>query len=394
MKSLNKILTGLWRGQWSVTRLLAGAVSVVVALSFYGCQPATETAKGPTLLYEKLPSALYDEGWRIAGTIPGKRVVYGKRDTWIAVLEFPQKKVTRIILDELSGPYGDDCGTLIGTAWFAYNEKAGVIVCMGHGYYADPDPEQPVDIGPHARDVWIYNLQTKENKWICRNRWNDISNFGWSEDGQKLAFMGTDIPEKPDDSLRRADVYVYDLAKDELMTLADDGAFMRGYMYDCPPIWSEDGKYLYYASIGQDLMRIDMSTGKKERLSRPASVFSLLTVRGREIVYIRRDLNKWHKTFTQEIVALDLESEEGTRARVLYEPIEPQHIVVSPSRRFIFFFDRRGYAGGPRILIDVNTGKTYNTGLGYKYTSAHFKLMSTCPSKGAKQAADSPDSTK
>ena len=147
MKSTRMMAKRFWRGRRSVAPLLAAFVSVLIALFLYGCESRLSAGQS------ELPRALYDENWRIAGTIPSERVE-GK--FWIAVLAFPHNRITRIISDELSAPYSDYDG-LIGTAWFAYNEKARVIVCMGHGYYPPPDPEQPLGLGLYANDVWIHD---------------------------------------------------------------------------------------------------------------------------------------------------------------------------------------------------------------------------------------------
>lgn len=340
--------------QRSIAPLLAISVSTLVALFLGGCE-------------EKLPQEVYDENWHIAGVLASKH----RTDDWIAVLEFPQKKITRITPYGLPAPYGDDWAYgPVGPIWLAYNGAAKVVVCVDYENY----PERPF-----SADVWIYDLQTSKNTWIGRNRWRDISNFGWSEDGRKVAFMGTDIPETSE-SRRKAEVYVYDLTENKLITLADDGAIERGHMYSCPPVWSKDGKYLYYASIGQDVMRIDLSTGKKEKLPRPDSAFMLLTVRRDDIVYIRQLHMTGDKKFELQIVKLNLQSEEDTQATVLYEPRVFYEVVISPSRRFILLRDRRSYWGGPRVLIDVETGKTYESAQSYiPQQPNEFNVMSTCP---------------
>ena len=168
MKTIRMMRKGFWRRWRSVAPLLAASVSVVIALFFHGCGP-----KSSATLHE-LPRAVYDEEWRIAGVIDSK-VPEGKTlDDWIAVLEFPQNKITRIIPAELPGPYGDGGVTGLGRpVWLAYNETAGVIVHMARAQYPDPDPEQPIILFfvHDAADVLVYDLQTKKNKWIGRNRW-------------------------------------------------------------------------------------------------------------------------------------------------------------------------------------------------------------------------------
>jgi hypothetical protein len=188
--------------------------------------------------------ALERERWCIVGQALSPREKGKPIDDWIATLVFPGKEVTRLLPWDVAKP-ADWPRVPGGDLYVAYNPAGQVLACSEHGHAGE---------AVSFVDVWLYDLRRKECKPIGPNQWLDVSRLVWSEDGQRLAFMATRLYGAHRESEPvRADVYVYDLGAEKLSVVADDGIVLDTAWWRAgSPVWSEDGKYLYYASIGRD----------------------------------------------------------------------------------------------------------------------------------------------
>jgi hypothetical protein len=124
------------------------------------------------------------------------------------------------------------------------------------------------------------------------------------------------------------------------------------------PVWSEDGEYLYYASIGRDATRVNLNSLVKERL--PLVVHAILTVKAGEIVYVQEVVESGKvKRLIMKCRLSGLREGYPPDTAPLYDGAWLEETLVSPSRRFILVGDRRSYWGGYWVLIDTQTCKTY-----------------------------------
>ena len=140
----------------------------------------------------------------MVGLFCSKRVEGAPLDDWVAVFDFPEsKKITRLVPVEVPDPDGRQPIWLHGVS---YNEDTGNLACVAFRGYPSHN---------YAHDVWLYNLRTEERKWIGRKRWGGVSRLAWSQDGQKLAFLATEIPPGTTQP-RQADVLIFDLRSEVL----------------------------------------------------------------------------------------------------------------------------------------------------------------------------------
>ena len=341
-------------------QLLSALVCTVLALSGCDCSRT------------RLPdiSALEREDWLIAGLSHSKREKGKPVDDWVATVTFPGKEVTKLLPDTTPAPDGWEPIRLHGVA---YNQRLQIVICMAYRSYSSE--QYRLSGGEEFCDVWLHDLSASKSRWIGRKRWKGISGFAWSDDGQKLAFMATEIPTRSEP--RRAGLYVYDLAKGSLTLMADDGMVGYDAWRTRGPVWSEDGKYLYYASIGRDAMRINVSTLQKERLPAPMEAFAILTVKGNEIIYVKQVVATYSLGGEIRILKWRFGDDPMTvEPTILYDGIWLWETLVSPSRRFLLFFDKRSYLNGRWVLIDTTTCEKFTSIR--SHIPRHFSLMSTC----------------
>jgi len=290
---------------------------------------------------ETVPSLFWQEHWRMVGHLIGPEHTGREREDWIAVFNFPDNgEIVQLVSDQVLAPDGWKPVTLYDVA---YNEDAGVLVCVALRYY----PSEP----RNRSEIWLYDLNTQRSKWIGR-RWLGASHFAWSGDGHRLAFLATEIPVRREP--RRAGVYVYDLQTETLTELADDGLVSYEPGQTGAPVWSDDGKFLYYASVDRYAMRIELATGHKESFAVPA--ISILAVNGDEIIY--RTQPKQRGLGGEESIYKVKWGDSKTT--LLYRGTWFVEMLVSPSRRFIMVTDRISYSGTKYILIDTETCNTYS----------------------------------
>jgi len=225
------------------------------------------------------------EQWDIAGIARSERKEGKWPDDWAAVFHFPNGGIVRLLSDDEPSPDGWNPN---GLHYVAYNEADGILVCMAFRLYG-PSPFT------YFAEVWWRDMKTGRSDWIGCKQWQGIGAMSWSPDGRRLAFVGT--PLAPQSDSIRGTVYVYDFPATRLSAVSDDGRF-EGSMPDRThaPAWSEDGKYLYYASIGNQVTRVDTETLEKVRLPMVASSGIPGTVYGIDLTFGRRTgtVAAWH----------------------------------------------------------------------------------------------------
>ncbi len=309
-----------------------------------------------------LPSELKKEKWRIVGIKIERRFFSGKLvDRYIAACDFPGGKVERIVSVDLPDPDGRRRDSSIEP--LAYNETRQMLVCM--------------ESRPPTWAVWLYHIPSKQGKWIARKRWQGITTFAWSKDGQQLAFTATELPMK---GPRRGSVYIYDITTNKLTEVADDGA-VQSSLRTPSPVWGGDGKYLYYTSIDRELTRIELSTLVKEKLSVKAD--AILSVRGKEIVYWKSIPARKGRGTERLIFKSTLDPVHGESNPVLvYEGWDLQGTIVSPTGRYILTGDRCGWSAAT-VVIDTKTCKSYTRM--YHHVPSRFNRHATCLSTGARE---------
>jgi tricorn protease len=86
-----------------------------------------------------------------------------------------------------------------------------------------------------AHRLWIVRTDGGAPKQVAQDKLSEIHDQSFSPDGRWLAFSMSAYG-------RRRDLYLYDIAAGKLARLGDGGNI------DGDPVWSPDGKYLYFAS--------------------------------------------------------------------------------------------------------------------------------------------------
>jgi hypothetical protein len=118
------------------------------------------------------------------------------------------------------------------------------------------------------------------------------------------------------------------------------------------PVYSEDGRQIYYVNIDQNVMRHDLDARRSEQLPL-GNAFAVLTVRGEEIIYAG-EATRGKEGF--QIIKAGLGPAGGRPREVLHETRGELHWnLVSPCRRFILFLARSGY-NTEVCLLDLDGG--------------------------------------
>ncbi|MGB2820341.1 MAG: hypothetical protein WBF17_05130 [Phycisphaerae bacterium] len=321
---------------------------------------------GCSLFPPNLPPEVYEEGWQIVGSN-----YYEHHQEWIAVLDFPQKKVTRIVPGVIPAPDGWKPAR---SRPLAYSEAAQAVVCWGHR--------------PPFWDVWLYDLGRKRSRWIGHKRWRHLSGFAWSEDGQKLAFLagGEGVKLFGPDAVPGS-VYMYNVVSEKLTEVADDGIIAnRGQISS--PVWSKGGGHLYYVSRGRHVSRIELPSLRKETL--PINAYAVITVTEDTIVYLNDHIPWLEEGCAAQVIKRELQPGRGKAgAFPLYVGGDVFATFVSPSRRFILMQDQRTYWCCRNVLIDTQTREFY---LGmWHYLSPLFNRAATVapnPARGSSNSGD------
>lgn len=250
--------------------LLVTVVSLASALAVPGCYiPVRET----------LPLPLCAERWSIVGRLARKPGEGPTGIRYVATLDVTDDMMLPIVPSDFPAPDG-----WVPVTWgpLAFNEDAQVLLCWTCRPYPQDTPG--FGISPTFSDVCLYDLQTKQATWIGRKQWKGVGGMTWSSDGTKVAFIGTARASTWEP--RPGAIYVYDVTAGELTKVADDGVVRYRPDLSPPPVWSQDGRCLYYASIDGTVIRLELSTGAREALS--ISALAVVTVTGDDIVLIVR----------------------------------------------------------------------------------------------------------
>jgi len=283
----------------------------------------------------------FGERWVLVGEYTTPREKAGPpKENWIGTFRLPDGILGRLVDTPMSTPDGET----VFSPKVAYNEPRQVLICASR--------ELP---GPSlCDDVWRYDRGSGQSRWIAKGRWNNTRGFAWSPDGRRVAFVASTRGQAA------AFVVQYDLDVDKLEEVAGDAFGNRDDPQEGDsairprrPVYSDDGNGLYYVSMDQHVMRVNLRTRRSEQLPFTRAV-AVLAVRGGHLVYAKEVARGRDARFQVVKVSLDasddLHGEEMCAMRgVLWGNY------VSPSRRFILLTARAGYGSETRLL-DVDQG--------------------------------------
>lgn len=154
------------------------------------------------------------------------------------------------------------------------------IVCSTAGH-----EEAPTTRNTWTSALWIANVETGEKRFLCEN---DAMQPAWSPNGDRIAFWF--MPP----SVGRSDIATISRSGGEIEVVTKDAAT------NWNPVWSPDGKFLYFASDRSGAMSfwrvaIDERTGKvlgeAEAVSTPSDFNRHLSFsrNGRRMIYVQTD---------------------------------------------------------------------------------------------------------
>jgi tricorn protease len=113
-----------------------------------------------------------------------------------------------------------------------------VLTSFAEGYLYGPvfSPDgKTLAFSDGAHRLWTVPVAGGAPRMVAQDKLSEIHDQAFSPDSRWLAFSLTAYD-------RRRDLYLYDLASGRLTRLGDGGEIDQG------PVWSADGKYLYFAS--------------------------------------------------------------------------------------------------------------------------------------------------
>jgi tricorn protease len=103
-----------------------------------------------------------------------------------------------------------------------------------YGPIFSPDGKQ-LSFSDGEHKLWVVGVDGGAPKLVAQDKVNEIHDQAFSPDGRWLAFSMSA-------TARRRDLYFYEIATGKLTRLGD------GSSVDAGPVWSPDGKYLYFVS--------------------------------------------------------------------------------------------------------------------------------------------------
>jgi len=342
------------------------AVIIFGFMAISGCS-CSSSRKAEALLRDS------GERWVLVGEYTTPREKEGPaKENWIGILQIPGESLTKLTDLPVKTPDGQNVGAII-----TYNQSRRVMVCITSGR-------------EFTDDVWRYDLAAGRTRWIAKGKWDNTCGFTWSPDGGRAAFVastrgsetavmryevGGDNTEvdklmnrkdnkylyyvsKDHDVMRvemRTAVMQYEVATGKLEEVAGDAwRFGDSSIRPRRPVYSEDGNSLYFISMDQHVMRVNLSTRECTKL--PLShIIVILTVKGDHVVYAREVGER--KDWKFEVVKARLDAPEGSAGEQVLHAA--QGVIwgnfVSPSRKFVLLTSRAGY-GSETKLIDVDQG--------------------------------------
>jgi tricorn protease len=113
-----------------------------------------------------------------------------------------------------------------------------VLTAFKSGYFYGPvfSPDgHALSFSDGEHKLWIVRTDGGPPRQVAQDKLNEIHDQAFSPDGRWLAFSVTATG-------RRRDLYLYEIAKGALTRLGDGGSI------DANPVFSPDGRYLYFAS--------------------------------------------------------------------------------------------------------------------------------------------------
>lgn len=352
---------------WQTLTAMALAMALAAPLAFWGCSCDSRNKRDAMIRAS-------GERWVLAGHYVNARESGPPTENWVATIQVPDGTMTRLVRIPMKTPDGET--VLFPTV--AYSEPRKLLICERQDFHD----------GKLCSDVWRYDLATGQAQWIAKGRWNNTRGFAWSPDGSKVAFVastrGSEVAIMQYDELNaevlklldrednnylyyvldnqvmrddvRTVVMQYDVHADKLEEVAGDVCRFGDKARQRRPAYSEDGKWLYYVSMEQHVMRVDLLTKHFERLPFTNAI-AVLTVTGEHLVYAREVAKGRDARF--QIVKVNLNAPDDSHSQRIYATRGILNCnLVSPSRRFILFTVRAGFAWDLRVL-DVERDTTY-----------------------------------
>lgn len=162
----------------------------------------------------------------------------------------------------------------------SWSPDGNEIVCSTRGH-----EEAPTTRNTFSSALWIANVATGEKRFLCEN---DAMQPSWSPNGNRIAFWF--MPP----SAGRSDIATISRNGGEIEIVTKDAST------NWNPVWSPDGKFLYFASDRSGNMSfwrvaIDEETGKvqgeAEAVSTPSNFNRHLSfsTNGRRMIYVQTD---------------------------------------------------------------------------------------------------------
>lgn len=133
-----------------------------------------------------------------------------------------------------------------GTSIWSYNLKNNFLSSFTTGYNPAPAGKNTIIVARNGGDgrseIWRINYETGEEECIVSDSERSFTTPLLSPDGQWLLFVGSSKIQDQNISYRNTDIYVSRLDGSELRQLTHHAAD------DLSPIWSNDGRYIYFVS--------------------------------------------------------------------------------------------------------------------------------------------------
>ncbi|MDT5271669.1 MAG: eukaryotic-like serine/threonine-protein kinase [Acidobacteriota bacterium] len=206
----------------------------------------------------------------------------------------------------IMGATGESVRRLTDFGFFPAWSPDGREVAFSTEGFSDPTSRRP---SPSM--VWVVNVSTGERRQLTDAKTGDAAQPAWSPDGARIAYWG-----KHKGGQR--DIWTIPARGGEPAPVTDDAAF------DWNPVWSPDGRFLYFASDrggSMNLWRVPMEeqtgrpTGPPEPLTTPSTYAQQVAFSrdGRRAAYVNQvsstniftvDFNPYKERITGEPVAV------------------------------------------------------------------------------------------